>query len=709
MDKIKVIDLDIDPIFSADTGVWEVAWVESPAIEQELMYFNRQEFESYSDYPDSVSNNAKKGIELNEKINNKCATQVGKVRAQQLANKEPLSLDTIKRMYSYLSRAETYYDEGDTEACGTISYLLWGGLSGKRWAESKLKELDEFSNMEGFEMTPNPCWSGYEPYGQKEVDGRLVPNCVRIKNSQQEFVYPEAGESENDFISRCVKYVMAEGLTQDQALGKCYGMWKQKQEFVGEHVSFDWDGTLTTDRGIQRLENERRRGNIIHIISARSYPIEPMYDLMRTYDIPATHLHTVGSDNRKIELIKKLRIKRHYDNNPNVLNELGDVGYRFDYDTSGLPSYDGYPTGDTKNNMLVEPVLMSEDCGCPKDELYVKDMFCGLDGESCSHYDFSDWSEEDLLMKECFDVLFQSKQFDFGSVTNPLLRGYTKQDIIKINHKNPTKYYLYKRVLSGFPDRDFCMDLEGRYFRRGQIYALEQYNTEFGHNGRPYSIWNYKGGPQCVHAFEEWSAIGDRLRNDGMVDGLPGTPPQQMPGKGYYPGTPRYQANLNKQEVHHFKTDEEKRMVYMPLMIPNILIPRYDELTRERYWVRFTPESIERIRDKFHFELRLRETNLEHTDKKFKDAIMVESWIVDGPNDKAYQLGFTQEQIPFGTWMSGYKVLETEEGNEIWDKYIKTGKVRGASVEGNFLLKFSDQKNDDYLLEQIINILTQID
>jgi hypothetical protein len=44
-------------------------------------------------------------------------------------------------MYSYLSRAETYYDEGDTEACGTISYLLWGGLAAKRWSESKLKEL----------------------------------------------------------------------------------------------------------------------------------------------------------------------------------------------------------------------------------------------------------------------------------------------------------------------------------------------------------------------------------------------------------------------------------------------------------------------------------------------------------------------------------------------------------------------------------------
>jgi len=101
----------------------------------------RLEFESYTDYPDAVSNNAKRGIELNEKNGNKCATQVGKVRAQQLANKEPISLENIKRMYSYLSRAEEYYDENDTKACGTISYLLWGGLAGKRWAESKLKEL----------------------------------------------------------------------------------------------------------------------------------------------------------------------------------------------------------------------------------------------------------------------------------------------------------------------------------------------------------------------------------------------------------------------------------------------------------------------------------------------------------------------------------------------------------------------------------------
>ena len=81
--------------------------------------------ETYKDYPSGVTNNAKRGIDLNKKVNNKCATQVGKIRAQQLANKDNISLETIKRMYSFLSSAGEYYDEANTEACGTISYLLW--------------------------------------------------------------------------------------------------------------------------------------------------------------------------------------------------------------------------------------------------------------------------------------------------------------------------------------------------------------------------------------------------------------------------------------------------------------------------------------------------------------------------------------------------------------------------------------------------------
>jgi len=189
----------------------------------------RRELESYSDYPDGVKNNAKRGIELNDKVNNKCATQVGKIRAKQLAQGKPISKETIKRMYSYLSRAEEYYDEGDSKACGTISYLLWGGKAGLRWSESKLKELGEIElasevindsmaiindrlayatkelaikaaqdigcekyHTHDFEgktwfmpceehNLKAPCTAGYEQYGMKMKNGKLVPNCIPIK------------------------------------------------------------------------------------------------------------------------------------------------------------------------------------------------------------------------------------------------------------------------------------------------------------------------------------------------------------------------------------------------------------------------------------------------------------------------------------------------------------------------------------------------
>jgi len=107
------------------------------------------EMESYSDYGEGIKNNAKRGIELNERNGNKCATQTGKVRAQALAKGEPISVETIKRMYSYLSRAETYYDNADSHNdCGNISYLLWGGKAALSWSRNKLRELGQLEENE---------------------------------------------------------------------------------------------------------------------------------------------------------------------------------------------------------------------------------------------------------------------------------------------------------------------------------------------------------------------------------------------------------------------------------------------------------------------------------------------------------------------------------------------------------------------------------
>jgi len=67
-------------------------------------YWKGEKF--FDDYPKAASQNAQRGINLNEKLGNDCATLVGKNRARQLVARENLSLETIKRTYSYLSRAK---------------------------------------------------------------------------------------------------------------------------------------------------------------------------------------------------------------------------------------------------------------------------------------------------------------------------------------------------------------------------------------------------------------------------------------------------------------------------------------------------------------------------------------------------------------------------------------------------------------------------
>ena len=104
--------------------------------------------EMYSDYPQSAVNNAKRGIKLNEEQGNKCATNIGKQRAKDIVAKRGFSLSVLKRVYSYLSRAKEYYDPSDDEACGTISYLLWGGESMRIWSKRKLEKIEKEENRQ---------------------------------------------------------------------------------------------------------------------------------------------------------------------------------------------------------------------------------------------------------------------------------------------------------------------------------------------------------------------------------------------------------------------------------------------------------------------------------------------------------------------------------------------------------------------------------
>ena len=97
---------------------------------------------TYNDYPEAASNNAKRALKWVEANGwGECGTPVGKARANQLANREPLSRDTIARMASF-KRHQQHADVPYTEGCGGLMWDAWGGTAGVEWAIRKLKEID---------------------------------------------------------------------------------------------------------------------------------------------------------------------------------------------------------------------------------------------------------------------------------------------------------------------------------------------------------------------------------------------------------------------------------------------------------------------------------------------------------------------------------------------------------------------------------------
>ena len=649
---LRVVNLDIEGTLTGDTRVEEIAMVEMPAIEQDFIYFSKQDFEqSITDYPQYITDNAQKAKNWVDKNGyGSCMTDVGKQRLNQLAKREPISMETIKRMKAYADRhkkdleVSTSFEDG----CGMLAWYSWGlDESGKaeKWLESKINSTEQ--NMD---YAPSlPVYVNY-PTGTTSQDMLIKPVL---------FVERNPGEEKKTYVSRCTAYLIKnEGYDPDQAYAICES---KSEDFArGQKVSFDYDDTLNTPKGRGLAMGEIRSGSDVYIISARGSK-QGIYPLADELGIPHDKIFATGSNQMKVKKIKSLGITRHYDNNKDVIKQLGRIGQQFCY--------------------TCEPVEYN-------------------------------YSEEELEAKQLLDFLKVTDFQKFEAIVGSM-RGKTEDEVKAMNHKTPTNYFKYERVLDGSPDRDFCMSIEDRYFRRLEIDMLKDTNTEFGHEGQPYSKWLYKGGPNCVHAFRKFIAQGDVLSDQGMAEGLAGTPPKEMPNNGYYNEETKRKSevayivsqNMSKET---FKADTEKRMVYSPLMIPNMLIPRLDEITDEKYYVKFSPQVIEKIQNLYMIEKRMDQTNYEHTEQKMSDVVMVESWLVSGKSDKAYQLGFNRDNIPDGTWMGGFKVLDTKEGDNIWNNFIKTGKVKGFSVEGNFITNFSRLKNDEYLLQEIINILNKI-
>jgi hypothetical protein len=161
---------------------------------------------------------------------------------------------------------------------------------------------------------------------------------------------------------------------------------------------------------------------------------------------------------------------------------------------------------------------------------------------------------------------------------------------------------------------------------------------------------------------------------------------------------------IRKQKMSKQKfaaTDEEKRIVIGPAMVPNQKIIRKDKITGEPYYVFFSPETIKMIADKYMKNQYTRNNDTEHDGKAVQDIYVTESWIVeDDRYDKSKKYGF---EVPVGSWMVSMKIPKTPKGEVVWQK-IKAGELNGFSVSGYFeeVAKFTKEEMFLFKLEEIL-------
>lgn len=137
---IPIYELQIEQSEGSDVEVDFVALVDRPAIQRGFLAFAE---DSWNDYPEAAVENAKTALRWAEENGwGDCGEASGKNRANQIANKEKLTRETIARMSAF-QRHRQNSDRPLGEGCGRLMWLAWGGDEGIAWAERKLKQIDK--------------------------------------------------------------------------------------------------------------------------------------------------------------------------------------------------------------------------------------------------------------------------------------------------------------------------------------------------------------------------------------------------------------------------------------------------------------------------------------------------------------------------------------------------------------------------------------
>ena len=168
-------------------------------------------------------------------------------------------------------------------------------------------------------------------------------------------------------------------------------------------------------------------------------------------------------------------------------------------------------------------------------------------------------------------------------------------------------------------------------------------------------------------------------------------------------------ALKDQEQIRLAEVSKEKRLLMGAALIPEK--PIYRKSGDHEFYIYFSKDTVAKASQMFLKAGNQGQATLEHTEKKLSGMTIVESWlVVDEVHDKSRKYGL---DMPLGTWMVAMKV----DNDDIWNNYVKEGKVKGFSIEGYFADKLNrpqdkqqDQlSEDDKLLNEIIDVLKESD
>lgn len=165
---------------------------------------------------------------------------------------------------------------------------------------------------------------------------------------------------------------------------------------------------------------------------------------------------------------------------------------------------------------------------------------------------------------------------------------------------------------------------------------------------------------------------------------------------------------FDKQQPFKFQSVGDKQIASGPLMIADLPIYRRSK-TRGEYYIVFDKETIEAIVHRFFKNGYIFNVNIMHdSERRVSDAYLFESYIIDRERGIAPPKGY--EDIPNGSWFGSYKI----EDNGLWNDFIKSGELKGFSVEGYFeeeridMLRDEDDEDVNSLVQKVNEIIDML-